>query len=92
MTFPLTQDLLNYTCRGNNNDDTIFVGVLNAIISVLTKVFKRILNIKDELLMIIITRIIAIYIVVMFILHILLMNKVFSSLNFIQYDFMIVFR
>ena len=31
--FPLTQDFLNYICRGNDTDKVRFVGVLHAIIA-----------------------------------------------------------
>ena len=44
--FPLTQDLLNYICCGNDTDDIIFVGILHEIRSVPTKVFQRRLNMK----------------------------------------------
>ena len=34
VALPLSQDCLNYTCRGNDTDEIIFVVVLHAIISV----------------------------------------------------------
>ena len=46
VAFPLTQDCLNYTCRGNNTDEIKFVGVLHVIRAVLPEVFQRILNMK----------------------------------------------
>ena len=46
VALPLTQDCLNYTCRGNDTNESKFVGVLHAIISVPTEAFQRILNIK----------------------------------------------
>ena len=44
MEFPLTQDCLNYTCRGNDTAENKFVGVLNAIRAVPPEVFQRRLN------------------------------------------------
>ena len=46
VAFPLTQDCLNYTCRGNNTDDIKFIGVLHAIRAVTPEVVQRILNMK----------------------------------------------
>ena len=44
--FLITQDCLNDTCRGNDTDEIIFVGVLHAIRSVPTEVVQRRLNMK----------------------------------------------
>ena len=90
--FPLTQYCLNCICRGNYTDVVRFVGVLYAIISVPPVVFQRRLNMKQELLVIIIIVIITIYIVVIFICHIFIMINILSCFNFIQYYLMIVFR
>ena len=46
VAFPLTQDCLNYTCRGNDTDEIKFVGVLHAIRSVPPEVVQRRLNMK----------------------------------------------
>ena len=46
VTFLLTQDCLNYVCRGNDTDDIKFVGVFNSIIAVPPKVVQIILHIK----------------------------------------------
>ena len=46
VAFPLTQDCLNYICRGNDTDVIIFVGVLNAIRAFPHKVFQKRLNMK----------------------------------------------
>ena len=46
VTFPPTQDCLSYICRGDENDDIRFVGVLHAIRAVPPKVVGIILNIK----------------------------------------------
>ena len=46
VAFPLTQDCLNYTCCGNDNDENKFVGVLHAIRAVPSEVFQRRLNMK----------------------------------------------
>ena len=43
---PLTQDFLNYTCRGNDTNENKFVGVFHAIRSVPPEVFQRMLNVK----------------------------------------------
>ena len=45
-TFPLTQDCLNYICRGNGTNEIRSVGVVHAIIAVPIKVVQIILNIK----------------------------------------------
>ena len=60
VTFPITQDCLNYTCRGNYTDEIKFVGVLHAIRAVPPTHFQGILNIKQELLIIILIGIITI--------------------------------
>ena len=78
MTFPLTQDCLNYTCRGNGTYDIEFVGVLHSIRLVRPEVVQRRLNMKQELLIIIVIGIITIYIVVIFILHIFIMINILS--------------
>ena len=39
--FPLTQDCLNFTCRGNDTDEIKFVGVLHMIIIVPPEVVKE---------------------------------------------------
>ena len=44
--FPLTQDCLNYICRGNDTDEIRFFVVLHAIRAVPPKCFQRRLNIK----------------------------------------------
>ena len=44
--FPLTQDFLNSTCRGNDNDENKFVGVLHAIRAVPLEVVQIRLNMK----------------------------------------------
>ena len=44
--FPLTQDCLNYTCRGNDTDDIKFFGVLHVIRAFTPEVVQRRLNIK----------------------------------------------
>ena len=46
VAFPLTQDCLNDTCRGNDTDENKFVGVLLTIRAVLPEVFQMILNMK----------------------------------------------
>ena len=92
VAFPLTQDFLNYICRGNDTNKIRSVGVFHTIREVPPKVVIRILNTKQELLIIIIIGIITIYIVVILILHIFIMVKIISCLNFIQYDLMIVLR
>ena len=46
MTFPITQDCLNYICHGNDTDEIKFVGVLYAIREVPPEVFQGILNMK----------------------------------------------
>ena len=46
VAFPLTQDCLNYTCRGNETDEIKIFGVLDAIILVPPEVFQRRLNMK----------------------------------------------
>ena len=46
VTFPLTQDCLNYICRDNDTYEIGFVCVLHAIRAVPPKVVQRILNIK----------------------------------------------
>ena len=46
VAFPLTQDCLNYTCRGNDTDEIKFSGVLHAIRAVPPEVIQRILNMK----------------------------------------------
>ena len=76
VAFPLTQDLLKYICCGNDTDEIKFVGVLHAIRAVTLEVVQRRLNMKEELSIIIIIRIITIYIVVIFILHIFIMVKI----------------
>ena len=92
VVLPITQDCLNYTYPGNETDENKSAGVLIAIRAVPPEVFQRRLNTKEELLIIIIIRIITIYIVVTFIFHIFIMVNIFSCFNFIQYDLMIVFR
>ena len=42
----LTQDCLNYACRGNDTDEIICVGVLHEIIAVTPKDNQIILNMK----------------------------------------------
>ena len=44
--FLLTQDCLNYTCRGNDTDDINFFNVLHSIKPVHTEVVQRRLNMK----------------------------------------------
>ena len=44
--FLLTQDCLNYTCRGDGTDEITFVSVLHAIREVPPKVVQRRINIK----------------------------------------------
>ena len=44
--FPLTQDCLNYTCRGNDTDDINFFGVLRAIREFPPEAIQRRLNTK----------------------------------------------
>ena len=46
VAFPLTEDFLNYTCRGNDTDEIKFVGVLHAIRAVPPEVVQRRLNMK----------------------------------------------
>ena len=46
VALPLTQDSLNYICRGNDTDENKFIGVLHAIRAVPTEVFQRRLNMK----------------------------------------------
>ena len=46
VAFPLAQDCLNYTCRGNDNDEIIFVGALHVIREVPPEVVQRRLNMK----------------------------------------------
>ena len=46
VAFPLTQDCLNYACRGNDTDEIKFVGVLHAIIAVTSEVVQGILSMK----------------------------------------------
>ena len=92
VAFPLTQDCLNYILRDNDTDCIIFVGFLRAIRAVPPKFLQIRLNMKSELLIIIIIGIITIYILVVFIFQIFIMVNIFSCFNFIQYDFMIVFR
>ena len=46
VALPITQDYLNYICRGNNTDENKFIGVLHAIRSVPPEVVQRILNMK----------------------------------------------
>ena len=46
VVLPLTQDSLNYICRGNDADDNKFIGVLHAIRAFPPGVFQRILNMK----------------------------------------------
>ena len=46
VAFPLTQDCLNYTCRGNDTDENKFFGVLHAIKSAPPEVVQIVLNIK----------------------------------------------
>ena len=46
VTFPLTQDRLNYKCCGNDTNKNKFVGVLHAIRAVPPEVVQRRLNIK----------------------------------------------
>ena len=46
VTFPLTQDCLNYICCGNYTDDIRFVVVFNLVRAVPHKVVQRKLNIK----------------------------------------------
>ena len=41
MAFPLTQDCLNYTCRGNDTGKNKFVGVFNPIRAVPPEVLKE---------------------------------------------------
>ena len=41
VAFPLTQDCLNYTFRGDDTDEIKFVGVLHAIRAVPTEVVQR---------------------------------------------------
>ena len=92
VALPLTQVCLNYTCCCYDTDKNKFIGVSHAIRAVPPEVVQRILNMKLELLIIIIIGIITIYIVVIFIFHIFIMVKILSCFNFIQYDLMIVFR
>ena len=42
----LTQDSLNYICRGNDTDENKFIGVLHAIRAPSPEVVQRILNMK----------------------------------------------
>ena len=44
-SLPLTKDLLNYICSGNDTDEITFVGVLHAIIAVPPIVVQRKVNI-----------------------------------------------
>ena len=46
VALPLTQDCLNYICRGNDTDEIRFVGFFHATRSVPLKTFERILNMK----------------------------------------------
>ena len=46
VSFTLTQDCLNYICRGNDTDEIKCFGVLHAIISVPPEVVQRRLNMK----------------------------------------------
>ena len=46
VAFPLTQDRLNYICRGNDTDEIKFVGFLYAIREVPSEVVQRRLNMK----------------------------------------------
>ena len=46
VAFPQTQDCLNYTCRGNDNDEIECFGVLHSIIAVPPEFVQRILNMK----------------------------------------------
>ena len=46
VALPLTQDSLNYICRGNDTDENKFIGVLHAIRAVPPEVVQRILNMK----------------------------------------------
>ena len=46
VAFTITQDCLNYTCRGNDTDENKVVGVLHVIKSVPLEVIQRRLNMK----------------------------------------------
>ena len=46
VAFPLEQDCLNYTCRGNDTDDIKIFGVLHAIREPPPKVVQMRLNMK----------------------------------------------
>ena len=46
VTFPLTQDCLNFTCSGNDTEKISFICVLHAIVAVPPEYFQRILNMK----------------------------------------------
>ena len=46
VALPLTQDCLNYTCRGNDIDKNKFSGILYDIIAVPPEVVQRIFNMK----------------------------------------------
>ena len=46
VAFPLKQDSLNYTCRGNDTDDIKEISVLHVIIAVPPEIFQRRLNMK----------------------------------------------
>ena len=46
VAFPLTQDCLNSTCRGNDTDENKKFGVLHAIRAVPLEVVQIILNMK----------------------------------------------
>ena len=46
LVLPLTQDYLNFICRGNDADENKFIGVLNEIIAVPPEVFQGRLNMK----------------------------------------------
>ena len=41
VALPLTQDYLNYTCRGNDTDQNNIFGILHAIRSVPPEFFKE---------------------------------------------------
>ena len=46
VAFPLTQDFLDYTCRGNDTDENKKNCVLHTIRAVPPEVFQRRLNMK----------------------------------------------
>ena len=83
VSLPLTHVCLNYICCGNETNENKFIGALHAIRSVPFEVVQIILNMKYELLIIIIIGIITIYVVVIFIFHIFIMVKIFYCFDFI---------